>query len=100
MGNTVISNEADIANLKNQLDTAGQEYKTNYDKLQSVVNQVGVDFKGTPADEFQRDFNNLQPTFESIQSEVDKAYGYVEEELNKHKTLMADLSSDMNRRAA
>ena len=99
MSGRVVANREDIAKLRAELDTAAGEYKANYTKLKAVVDQIkSGEFKGDPADAFVAYFDAQDPTFTGIQSEIDEAYGYIEEQEHKIVGLMDNLTADMSQR--
>ena len=54
---TVSANEASLRGATSSLDEAANDFKSNFERLEGVVSQIGVDIKGVPADNFLNVYN-------------------------------------------
>lgn len=96
MSGNVVANQADITKLKQQLEQAGSDYKSNYAKLDRLVQQItNGEFKGQPADTFKSLYESKRDIFDKVQQSINEAEGYVDDELKKFVNLTNNLMDNM-----
>ena len=92
MAETIEITKEDIEKLKNQLETAGEEFKTNYNKLTALIEQIRRgDFTGEAADLFLQKYEEKKDFFDGINKILEDAEKYTNDVLNKYETLNAQL---------
>ena len=93
---TVVANESDIASLKEALATAGEEYKDNYARLESLIQEItNGDIKGNAADELVKKFNDKKDMLDTIQNSIDEANAYIEGKEQRFRSMMSGLMDNM-----
>ena len=70
MAETIEITKEDIEKLKNQLETAGEEFKTNYNKLTALIEQIRRgDFTGEAADLFLQKYEEKKDFLSAMRKE-------------------------------
>lgn len=96
MSGQVVANESDIRTLKGALETAGAEYKTNYARLESLVQEItNGDITGDAANTLLNKFNEKKDMLDTVQKAVDDAEAFVQEQEQKFNNLMNGLMDGM-----
>jgi predicted nucleic acid-binding Zn-ribbon protein len=93
---TIHVDEAALNSLKNALETAGQEYKSNLAKLTNLIEEItSGDIQGDPANDLLAKFKAKQDTLNKITSTIEEAEEYMGLQTNKFGTMIGDLKSGM-----
>lgn len=93
---TIHVDEAALNSLKNALETAGQEYKSNLAKLTNLIEEItSGDIQGDPANDLLAKFQAKQDTLNKITSTIEEAEEYMGLQTNKFGTMIGDLKSGM-----
>jgi len=88
--------EEALMRLKQALDTAGDEYCTNYAKLTSLIQQItNGDFEGDPAETFKTKYEEKETVLRNINSTIVEASRYVEEQTKKFVNMLGELKAGM-----
>ena len=96
MADIIKVDEESLNRLKNALQTAGESYKSNLAKLQSVMDEItSGDIQGTPATELLNKFKNKEEMFRNIEKSVNDAEEYTGVKSTKFANLIGDLSAGM-----
>lgn len=96
MAGSVVGRQSEIEKLKQQLEQAGADFKSNYTKLDGLVQQItNGEFKGQPADTFKSQYESKKQIFDGIQKSIDEADSFVNEELTKFVNLTNSLMENM-----
>ena len=94
-GQIHVDHEA-LNSLRQALETAGQEYKTNLAKLTSLIDEMtSGDIQGNPATDLLNKFRAKEQTFKELEKTIDEAEGYVQQETTKFTNMISDLESSM-----
>lgn len=82
--------------LKNALETAGQEYKSNLARLTNLIEEITKgDIQGDPANDLLQKFQAKQETFNKITQTIEEAEGYMGIQSNKFSSMIGDLKAGM-----
>ena len=94
---TIHVDEESLNDLKNALQTAGEDYKTNLARLQSLINEITHgDIQGDPANDLLSKFQAKEDTFKKLANTIDEAEEYMGIQTQKFGSLISDLKSGMN----
>lgn len=96
MGEITKVDDESLDRLKNALATAGESYKSNLTKLQSVIEEITAgDIKGDPATELLNKFNSKREVFKAIEATINEAEDYTGVKKSKFTSLIGDISAGM-----
>lgn len=96
MGDKISVTSDDIESVAKALSAASNEYKTNYDKLRSLIQEItNGGIKGPVADDLRSKFEAKEETFNSLKNVIDDAEQYMNEEKSKFNSMVNDLTSGM-----
>ena len=88
--------ESALNDLKTAFATAGEEYKTNYNKLKNLITQVtSGDIKGDPADDLLAKFQAKEATFKELLNTIEEAEEYMGIQKTGFSNLISNLASTM-----
>ena len=88
--------EESLNDLKNELSTAGESYKSNLTKLTNLVNEItSGDIQGDPADDLLAKFQAKEDTLRKLAETIDEAEGYMGMQTTKFGDMIGDLKSGM-----
>lgn len=86
--------EQSLKQLRNALETAGEEYKHNLAKLTSLMDQItNGDIKGNPADELLNKYRAKEAMFKGVATTIDEAEEYVGLKNKKFSDMIGNISS-------
>ena len=86
--------EEALKTLKNALETAGQEYKSNLARLTNLIEEItSGDIQGDPANDLLAKFQAKQDTLNKITQTIEEAEGYMGLQTTKFGTMIGDLKS-------
>ncbi len=89
--------ETALNNLKNALETAGQEYKSNLARLTNLIEEItSGDIQGDPATDLLTKFQAKQETLNRLAQTIEEAEGYMGLQTTKFTTMIGDLKSGMH----
>ena len=93
---TIHVDEAALNSLKNALETAGQEYKSNLARLTNLIEEItSGDIQGDPANDLLAKFQAKQDTLNKITQTIEEAEGYMGLQTTKFTGMIGDLKSGM-----
>ena len=88
--------ESALNQLKNALETAGQEYKSNLARLTNLIEEItSGDIQGDPANDLLAKFQAKDETFKSLQQTIDEALEYMGAQKQAFTGMISELSSTM-----
>ena len=88
--------EAALSDLKNALETAGEDYKRDYARLKSLISEItSGDIQGDPATDLLNKFQAKEDTFNKIAETIDDAEEYMGLQKQSFSQMISDLSSGM-----
>lgn len=88
--------ETSLNNLKNALETAGQEYKSNLARLTNLIEEItSGDIQGDPATDLLTKFQAKQDTLNRLAQTIEEAEGYMGLQTTKFGTMIGDLKATM-----
>lgn len=88
--------ETALNNLKNALETAGQEYKSNLARLTNLIEEItSGDIQGDPATDLLTKFQAKQDTLNRLAQTIEEAEGYMGLQTTKFGTMIGDLKATM-----
>ena len=86
--------ESALNQLKNALETAGQEYKSNLARLTSLIEEItSGDIQGDPANDLLAKFQAKQDTLNKLTQTIEEAEGYMGLQTTKFNTMVGDIKS-------
>ena len=93
---TIHVDEAALNSLKNALETAGQEYKSNLARLTNLIEEItSGDIQGDPANDLLAKFQAKQDTLNKLAQTIEEAEGYMGLQTTNFGTLIGDLKAGM-----
>lgn len=88
--------ESALNQLKNALETAGQEYKSNLARLTNLIEEItSGDIQGDPANDLLAKFQAKQDNLNKLAKTIEEAEGYMGLQTTKFGTMIGDLKSGM-----
>ena len=74
MNDRIHVEESGLNELRNALQTAGEDYKTELVKLTNLINEItNGDIKGDPADDLLEKFRAKEEDFNALATAIEKA---------------------------
>ena len=88
--------ESALNDLRNALETAGEDYKNKLARLQNLINEItSGDIQGDPAKDLLAKFQAKENVFKGLAQTIDDAEEYMGMQKTKFTSLIGDLSSSM-----
>ena len=88
---TIHVDEAALNTLRNALETAGQDYKTNLAKLTNLIEEItSGDIQGDPAEDLLVKYQAKEETFNKIRETIEEAEEYMGMQTTKYTTMIKD----------
>ena len=88
--------EAALSDLKNALETAGEDFKSNYARLKSLISEItSGDIQGDPATDLLNKFQAKEDVFNKVAETIDDAEEYMGLQKQSFSQMISDLSSGM-----
>lgn len=88
--------EAALSDLKNALETAGEDFKRDYARLKSLISEItSGDIQGDPANDLLSKFQAKEETFNKVAETIDDAEEYMGLQKQSFSQMISDLSSGM-----
>ena len=88
--------EEALNRLKNALTEAGENYKKNLNRLESLINEItSGDIQGDPANDLLAKYQDKKDVFEGLRRTIDEAGQYMGIQTNKFNDMIGDLSQGM-----
>lgn len=86
--------ETPLNQLKNALETAGQEYKSNLARLTNLIEEItSGDIQGDPANDLLAKFQAKQDTLNKLAQTIEEAEGYMGLQTTKFNTMVGEIKS-------
>ena len=88
--------EAALSDLKNALETAGEDYKRDYARLKNLIQEItSGDIQGDPATDLLNKFQAKEDTFNNLAQTIDDAEEYMGIQKQSFTQMISDLASGM-----
>ncbi len=88
--------EEAIEILRDALQTTGEEYKYNLNRLENIIKGITEeDIKGTPATRLLNNYKKQQESFKKMAEAITKAEEYVNTEKTDFNNMVDELSDEM-----
>ncbi len=82
--------------LRNALETAGQDYKTNLARLTNLIEEItSGDIQGDPAEDLLAKYQAKEETFKKVKETIEEAEGYMGMQTKKFTTMITELKANM-----
>lgn len=95
-GGTIHVDEAALADLRDALSTAGEEYKSDLSRLTALIQEItSGDIQGDPANDLLAKYNAKEETFKKLANTIDEAQEYMGIQTQKFGSMISDLQSGM-----
>ena len=95
-GGTIHVDEAALADLRDALTTAGEDYKRDLARLTALIQEItSGDIQGDPANDLLAKFNAKDETFKRLASTIDEAQEYMGIQSQKFGSMISDLQAGM-----
>ena len=89
--------ESALNDLRNALETAGEDYKNKLARLQSLINEItSGDIQGDPANDLLAKFQAKEDVFKGLAQTIDDAEEYMGMQKTNFNSLIEGLSSSMH----
>ena len=88
--------EAALSDLKNALETAGEDYKRDLARLQSLITEItSGDIQGDPATDLLNKFQAKEDVFKKLAVSIDDAEEYMGLQKQSFTDMIGNLASGM-----
>ena len=95
-GGTIHVDEASLADLRDALTTAGEDYKNDLARLTALIQEItSGDIQGDPANDLLAKYNAKEDTFKRLADTIDEAQEYMGIQSQKFGSMISDLHSGM-----
>jgi hypothetical protein len=95
-GGTIHVDEAALADLRDALATAGEDYKSDLARLTALIQEItSGDIQGDPANDLLAKYNAKEDTFKRLADTIDEAQEYMGIQSQKFGSMISDLQSGM-----
>ena len=95
-GGTIHVDEAALADLRDALTTAGEDYKSDLARLTALIQEItSGDIQGDPANDLLQKYQAKQDTFNKLTQTIEEAEGYMGLQTTKFGNMIGDLKSGM-----
>lgn len=89
--------ESALNDLRNALETAGEDYKNKLARLQNLINEItSGDIQGDPANDLLTKFQAKEDVFKGLAQTIDDAEEYMGMQKTNFNNLIEGLSSSMH----
>ena len=89
--------ESALNDLRNALETAGEDYKNKLARLQNFINEItSGDIQGDPANDLLTKFQAKEDVFKGLAQTIDDAEEYMGMQKTNFNNLIEGLSSSMH----
>ena len=95
-GGTIHVDEAALADLRDALTTAGEDYKSDLARLTALIQEItSGDIQGDPANDLLAKYNAKEDTFKRLANTIDEAQEYMGIQTQKFSSMISGLQSGM-----
>ena len=95
-GGTIHVDEAALADLRDALATAGEDYKSDLARLTALIQEItSGDIQGDPANDLLAKYNAKEDTFKRLADTIDEAQEYMGIQSTKFDSMISNLQSGM-----
>lgn len=92
----IYADEESLNRLRSALESTGESYKTNLDRLENLMNEItSGDIQGEPADDLLRKYQEKKEMFDGLKSTIEEAGQYVGVQTNRFNDMIGQLSDGM-----
>lgn len=96
MSEIINVDEEAIERLRDALQTTGEEYKYNLNRLENIIKGITEeDIKGTPATRLLNNYKKQEASFKKLADAISKAEEYVNTEKTGFNNMVDELSEEM-----
>ena len=96
MSEIVNVDEEAIEILRDALQTTGEEYKYNLNRLENIIKGITEeDIKGTPATRLLDNYKKQEESFKKMADAITKAEEYINSEKKEFNNMVDELSEEM-----
>ena len=93
---TIHVDEEALKDLRNALETAGEDYKRELSRLKALIAEItSGDIQGDPANDLLAKFQAKDETFKRLADTVDEAQEYMGIQTQKFGSMISNLKSGM-----
>ena len=96
MNEIVNVDEEPIESLRDALQTAGEEYKYNLNRLITLINDItNEEIKGTPATNLLNDFKSKEESFKKIEETINRAEENINRQRKEYNNMVMEMEEEM-----
>ena len=96
MNEVVNVDEEAIESLRDALQTAGEEYKYNLNRLITLINDItNEEIKGTPATNLLKDFKSKEESFKKIEETINRAEENINRQRKEYNNMVMKMEEEM-----
>lgn len=89
-------NDEELNILKNALSNAGENYKSNLNKLNSLIEEItSGDIQGDPANDLLTKYKEKEEILKGLERTINEAEEYVGVKTNQFDDMITNLGSEM-----
>ena len=93
---TIHVDEESLKDLRNALETAGEDYKRELSRLKALIAEItSGDIQGDPANDLLAKFQAKDETFKRLADTIDDAQEYMGIQTQKFGSMISNLQSGM-----
>lgn len=93
---TIHVDEESLKDLRNALETAGEDYKRDLSRLKALIAEItSGDIQGDPANDLLAKFQAKDETFKRLADTIDDAQEYMGIQTQKFGSMISNLQSGM-----
>ena len=93
---TIHVDEESLKDLRNALETAGEDYKRELSRLKALISEItSGDIQGDPANDLLAKFQAKDETFKRLADTIDEAQEYMGIQTQKFGSMISNLQSGM-----
>lgn len=96
MNEVVNVDEEAIESLRDALQTAGEEYKYNLNRLITLINDItNEEIKGTPATNLLKYFKSKEENFKKIEETINRAEENINRQRKEYNNMVMEMEEEM-----
>ena len=96
MNEVVNVDEEAIESLRDALQTAGEEYKYNLNRLITLINDItNEEIKGAPATNLLKDFKSKEENFKKIEETINIAEENINRQRKEYNNMIMEMEEEM-----
>ncbi len=96
MNGIINIDEEAIEKLRDALQTAGEDYKFNLERLESLINEITTDdIKGKPATKLLEAYKANEENYKKIYETISRAEEYINNEKKEFMNMVDELEEEL-----